>query len=173
RLGAIDGRSPLRADDRLQHSQGDALRQALRHVGDEPRSALQRHSHQLALAQPDRPFRRKEPGERPKQRGLARRIRADQRHDLTRSERRKRQAVDDPPVAIAGGYTLDRQAFGVALGHTRSGRRRISSRNTGTPIIDVTMPTGSRAPGTSILLTTEASDITSAPVSIEAGSRKR
>ena len=170
---AIDGRRAQRADDRFQHGQRHSLRQGLRHVGDKARMIGQRQAQQVPVAQAHRSLRWMKAGERAQQCGLARRIGPDQRHHLPRRDRGKIERMNDRASAIAGAEADNAQCVVEARHHARSGRRRMSARKTGTPIIEVTMPTGSSVPGTSSLLATEASDMMSAPVSMAAGSRKR
>ncbi len=156
---------PAGDDNRFQRVQMHALRQGLRQINHFLRPRSRGKGHQIFAVKLQCPLSGVQVSQGAQQGGFARAIRPQQSGDLPAREKRGVQPTNNLFLAIAGVQIADAQAFG----HTFPRLRIMMLRKNGTPTSEVTMPTGIITPGTMFLENTEASDSTSAPISMLPG----
>ena len=154
-----------RHDNRLQrvqmHTGGQRLRQINHLLG-----AFGGHQrHQVFAIQRQHALRRVEIRQRAQQRRFTRTVGTEQGGNLAAGQNWRGQTVDDFLFAIPGMEVANREAIHYSVPRWRI----IMLRKKGTPTSEVTMPTGIMTPVTIFLDTTDASDSTSAPISMLPG----
>src|SRR5690606_9360167 len=157
-----------RRDHAFQRHKRRAGRQALRHEADQPGAVAHRNMRKVAAVKDYLATIGLQLGDGAQQRGLSCGVRSGQHSDFARAQQWQIQPRQHIACTVADRDILCEQPL-----HQRRLPRRISAKKIGNPIREVTSPTGSSTPGTSVLLSVEASDITSAPVRMLAGRKTR